>query len=220
MSTGKPLDPDSVTCSLSVSETVRLHLRRADSAITWACAACRRTYRSGTLSCSSVECKELKLKGRTRQEAINMLLGQLDKMLEVVKPCDDTPGAEPKVLNTAMLVSELLSPHGHHLQGLKVSAWSTDKEATCNCDKAALDTAVVTGSPVQEESEDEDIIDDETVLDSVEGEEDEERMETGENTATDTEVTTTTITDPEELLSSGGNLISGALALRRTRMQP
>ncbi len=37
-----------------------------------------------------------------------MLLGQLDKMLEVVKPCDDTPGAEPKVLNTAMLVSELV----------------------------------------------------------------------------------------------------------------
>ena len=86
------MTPDSVTCNLSVSETVRLYLRREDQAITWACAACRRTYRSGTPSCSSAECRELKLKGRTMQEAINSLMGQLDKMVEVLRPCDDSPG--------------------------------------------------------------------------------------------------------------------------------
>ena len=119
--------------------------------MTWSCTACRKTYRSGTPACSSADCAEIR--GSTKTEAVNNLLDQINRMMaEAVSPCTQE---NPRVLNAVMLATEVLSPHGHHLEGLKPGAWSTNASSKCDCDARNLEEArfVGAGSSAMEEEE-------------------------------------------------------------------
>ena len=143
IASGRPLDRG-IECPTTAKTIVSDFLTREGHRLTWSCAPCRKTYRSGTLSCSSPACS--KLKGSTKLEATSQLLTQIDRMvLEAVAPCEEE---DPVVINPAMLATILLSPHGQSLEGLKIASWTTSGASKCDCD------AVELGESGSEEEED------------------------------------------------------------------
>ena len=97
ITSGRPLD-SSIECATTAKTILDNFLTREGHRLTWSCAPCRKTYRSGTLSCSSPACS--KLKGSTKMEATSHLLTQIDRMvLEAVEPCEGQE--DPVVINPA-----------------------------------------------------------------------------------------------------------------------
>ena len=144
ITSGRPLDRG-IECPTTAKTIVNDFLTREGHRLTWSCAPCRKTYRSGTLSCSSPACS--KLKGTTKLEATSQLLTQIDRMvLEAVAPCEEE---DPVVINPAMLATILLSPHGQSLEGLKIASWTTSGASKCDCDAVELGES---GSEEEEEN--------------------------------------------------------------------
>ena len=136
ITSGRPLDR-TIECPTTAKTTVADFLTREGHRLTWSCTPCRKTYRSGTLSCSSPACS--KLKGSTKLEATSQLLTQIDRMVqEAVAPCEEE---DPVVVNPAMLATILLSPHGQALEGLKIASWTTSGASKCDCDAVELEEA-------------------------------------------------------------------------------
>ena len=156
IASGRPLDRN-ITCSTTAKTCVANFLTREGHRLTWSCAPCRKTYRSGTMSCSSSACS--KLKGSTKMEATSHLLTQIDRMvIEAVEPCEEE---DPVVINPAMLATILLSPHGQSLEGMKVASWTTSKDSKCDCDETYLEEAGFDGDnsdSMEEETQEVDIV--------------------------------------------------------------
>ena len=95
-----------IECSTTAKTCVTNFLTREGHRLTWSCAPCRKTFRSGTMSCSSSACSELK--GSTKVEATNHLLTQIDRMVsEAVEPCEKE---DPVVINPAILAPSSSHP--------------------------------------------------------------------------------------------------------------
>ena len=165
ITSGRPLD-STIECPTTAKTIVDNFLTREGHRLTWSCAPCRKTYRSGTLSCSSPACS--KLKGSTKTEATSHLLTQIDRMvLEAVAPCEEE---DPVVINPAMLATILLSPHGQALEGLKVASWTTSRFSKCDCDAVELEEAGSDeeDSDMEEESQEVDVVGDHPTHEQVE----------------------------------------------------
>lgn len=129
---GRPMDEEHFCEEGSLNLAVQKHIRLTRSFannLTWQCPSCSTTM-TGELACMA--CPANTGRGSVLNSTLNWFAANLANLEE--------PTVPSKTLSLETLTNTVLSPHGIHLSGLLLGAYSTSEippNATCSCSREA-----------------------------------------------------------------------------------